>query len=125
MATIVAPRRLLSISDPPVVWAPLSFLVTIFRIARSGSPQRKSPSIREGLKVSPDNRLPTCQNCHAGATAGFATFQPHATTNNYERYPHTGLASKFILGLWGARLRSLLDAFIALAVSRRPGPQAA
>jgi cytochrome b subunit of formate dehydrogenase len=51
--------------------------------------------------VHPNNRLETCQQCHIGATAGFATFQPHATTNDLKRYPHTWLASKFMLALLG------------------------
>jgi cytochrome b subunit of formate dehydrogenase len=51
--------------------------------------------------VHPDNRLQTCQKCHQDATAGFVTFQPHATNNDFERYPHTFLASKFMIGLLG------------------------
>lgn len=51
--------------------------------------------------VHPDNRLQTCRKCHANATAGFVSFQPHATTNNFERYPHTWLASKFMIALLG------------------------
>ena len=51
--------------------------------------------------VHPNNRLETCQQCHIGATAGFATFQPHATTNDLKRYPYTWLASKFMLALLG------------------------
>lgn len=51
--------------------------------------------------VHPNNRLQTCQKCHVGATAGFATFEPHATTNDFQRYPYTWLASKFMLGLLG------------------------
>ena len=33
------------------------------------------------------NVLKTCRECHADATAGFATFQPHATTDDFARYP--------------------------------------
>jgi cytochrome b subunit of formate dehydrogenase len=54
--------------------------------------------------VHPNNRLETCRQCHVGATAGFATFQPHATTNDFQRYPHTWLASKFMLALLGGTL---------------------
>ena len=54
--------------------------------------------------VHPNNRLETCQQCHVGATTGFATFQPHATTNDFHRYPHTWLASKFMLALLGGTL---------------------
>ena len=49
-----------------------------------------------GSKVSPANRLMTCRQCHVDATAGFVTFEPHATTNDFARYPYTWLASKFM-----------------------------
>lgn len=49
--------------------------------------------------VHANNRLETCQKCHAGATAGFVTFQPHATTNDFQRFPHMWLASKFMFAL--------------------------
>jgi hypothetical protein len=49
--------------------------------------------------VHPGNRLQTCQKCHAGATAGFVTFEPHATTHDYERYPYMWIASKFMAAL--------------------------
>jgi len=51
--------------------------------------------------VHPNNRLATCQKCHKDATPGFVTFQPHATTTNFARYPYTWLAYKFMLGLLG------------------------
>jgi cytochrome b subunit of formate dehydrogenase len=50
-------------------------------------------------KVHPDNRLETCRGCHEGATAGFVTFEPHATTDDYQRYPYMWIASKFMAGL--------------------------
>jgi cytochrome b subunit of formate dehydrogenase len=49
--------------------------------------------------VHPGNRLQTCQKCHAGATAGFVTFEPHATTHDYDRYPYMWIASKFMAAL--------------------------
>lgn len=49
--------------------------------------------------VHPDNRLETCQKCHTGATAGFVTFQPHANTHDFQRYPYMWVASKFMIGL--------------------------
>ena len=51
--------------------------------------------------VYPANRLQTCQKCHLNATAGFVTFEPHATTHDFARYPYTWLASKFMLLLLG------------------------
>jgi cytochrome b subunit of formate dehydrogenase len=51
--------------------------------------------------VNPKNRLQTCQKCHLDATAGFATFQPHANDKDFSRYPYTWLASKFMLALLG------------------------
>jgi cytochrome b subunit of formate dehydrogenase len=47
--------------------------------------------------VHPDNRIQTCQKCHAGATAGLASFEPHGTPHNFARYPGIWLASKFLL----------------------------
>ena len=49
--------------------------------------------------VHPDNRLKTCQKCHTGATAGFVTFQPHANTHDFNRYPIMWIASKFMISL--------------------------
>jgi len=49
--------------------------------------------------VHSGNRLQTCRKCHEGATAGFVTFEPHATTHDYERYPYMWIASKFMLAL--------------------------
>jgi cytochrome b subunit of formate dehydrogenase len=46
--------------------------------------------------VAPANLLKTCQKCHQDATPGFATFQPHATTDDFAHYPYTWLASKFV-----------------------------
>ena len=46
--------------------------------------------------VSPAKLLGTCRTCHQDATAGFATFQAHATTDNFARYPYTWIASKFV-----------------------------
>jgi cytochrome b subunit of formate dehydrogenase len=47
--------------------------------------------------VHPANRLQTCQKCHAGATAGLTSFEPHGTPHNFARYPAIWLASKFLL----------------------------
>ena len=49
--------------------------------------------------VHPDNRLETCRKCHEGATAGFVTFEPHATTHDYDRYPYMWIVSKFMMAL--------------------------
>jgi len=51
--------------------------------------------------VHPNNRLQTCQKCHLDATPGFATFQPHAHANDFNRYPYVWLATKFMLLLLG------------------------
>ena len=48
-------------------------------------------------KVFPANRLQTCQQCHANATAGFITFEPHANAHDFANYPLVWLASKFML----------------------------
>jgi cytochrome b subunit of formate dehydrogenase len=49
--------------------------------------------------VHPNNRLQTCRKCHQQATAGFVTFQPHANTHDYGRYPSMWVASKFMIAL--------------------------
>ena len=51
--------------------------------------------------VHPDNRLKTCQKCHTGATAGFATFSPHGNSHDFGRYPYMWVASKFMIALLG------------------------
>ncbi|MFY9314829.1 MAG: cytochrome C [Burkholderiales bacterium] len=53
----------------------------------------------KGSTVHPENRLNTCQRCHKDATAGFVTFEPHATTHDFGRYPHVWVAAKFMFGL--------------------------
>ncbi len=50
-------------------------------------------------KVYNSNRLETCQSCHADATEGYVTFQPHGTTDNIKKYPQMWFASKFMIGL--------------------------
>ena len=50
-------------------------------------------------KVHPANRLATCRECHVAATAGFLTFQPHANTHDFQRYPAMWIASKFMIAL--------------------------
>jgi cytochrome b subunit of formate dehydrogenase/cytochrome c553 len=50
-------------------------------------------------KVSEANRLQTCQECHSDATEGYVTFQPHGTTDDFEKYPEMWLAQKGMIGL--------------------------
>jgi predicted CXXCH cytochrome family protein len=50
-------------------------------------------------RVHRDNRLATCQQCHKNATAGFVTFEPHATSNDFSRYPQVWIATKFMIAL--------------------------
>ena len=50
-------------------------------------------------RVHPYNRLATCQQCHKNATPGFVTFQPHATSHDFERYPQVWIATKFMVAL--------------------------
>jgi cytochrome b subunit of formate dehydrogenase len=49
--------------------------------------------------VHPSNRLNTCRKCHANATAGFVTFQPHANTHDFDRYPAMWITAKFMMAL--------------------------
>ncbi len=46
--------------------------------------------------VYPANRLKTCQKCHANASAGFITFEPHGNAHDFKRYPLLWLAAKFM-----------------------------
>ena len=50
-------------------------------------------------KMHADNRLESCQDCHANATQGYVSFQPHGTTHDFEKYPEMWIASKFMIGL--------------------------
>ncbi len=58
-------------------------------------------------KVNPANKLKTCKQCHSGkkdlpeATAGFATFGPHANVHDYKKYPQMWITSKLMLALLG------------------------
>lgn len=52
-----------------------------------------------GSRMHVDNRLETCRNCHADATAGYVTFEPHGTPHDLARYPQMWFASKFMIGL--------------------------
>ena len=45
------------------------------------------PASNPASKVSPQNRLKTCQQCHAGAGPNFASFDPHANKHDKERSP--------------------------------------
>jgi len=49
--------------------------------------------------VHPEHRLETCRKCHANATAGFVTFEPHASASDFHRFPQVWLSAKFMLGL--------------------------
>jgi len=46
-----------------------------------------------------NNRLTTCGKCHDNVTAGFATFQPHGNTGDFDRYPYMWIAAKFMIAL--------------------------
>ena len=53
----------------------------------------------ETSKVHKNNRLKTCQTCHANATEGFISFHPHGNPHDFDRYPYMWIASKFMIGL--------------------------
>ena len=46
--------------------------------------------------VSAEQRVATCQRCHAGATASFAKFDPHADPENRERNPMLFYTAQFM-----------------------------
>ena len=45
------------------------------------------PASDPASSVAPGNRLATCRKCHAGASANFAAFDPHANRHDRERSP--------------------------------------
>jgi predicted CXXCH cytochrome family protein len=57
------------------------------------------PASVPASSASSANLLSTCRACHRDATKGFATFQAHATTDDFAQYPYTWLASKVVLAL--------------------------
>jgi hypothetical protein len=54
------------------------------------------PASNPASKVSKQNRLATCQKCHAGASANFASFDPHASRHDKARDPVYYYAAKFM-----------------------------
>ncbi len=54
------------------------------------------PASNPKSKVSPQNRLATCQQCHPKATANFVSFDPHANKHSSERGITLFVASKFM-----------------------------
>jgi len=63
------------------------------------------PVSNAASNVSPQNRLKTCQKCHAGATANFANYDPHANRHDRARNPLYYYAAKFmdwlLIGVFG------------------------
>jgi cytochrome b subunit of formate dehydrogenase len=63
------------------------------------------PSKNAESKVHADNIMATCRTCHNGkkdlaeATAGFATFQAHARTDDFAKYPQMWLGFRGMVGL--------------------------
>ena len=45
------------------------------------------PASDPASMVSPQNRLATCQKCHAGASANFALYDPHANRHDRDAQP--------------------------------------
>ncbi len=54
------------------------------------------PSSDPASSASAANLLKTCEKCHKDATTGFATFEAHATTDDFAHYPYVWIASKFV-----------------------------
>ena len=63
------------------------------------------PSSNPAAKMHLDNRLESCQECHSGrrkiplATAGFVSFSPHGTSDNFDAYPEIWVANKIMIQL--------------------------
>jgi cytochrome c7-like protein/doubled CXXCH motif protein len=54
------------------------------------------PASNPASKVSQQNRVATCQQCHAGASASFASFDPHANRHDKARNPIYYYSFKFM-----------------------------
>jgi hypothetical protein len=54
------------------------------------------PAANPASKVSRENRLETCQACHAGASANFADIDPHANKHDRNRNPLYYYAAMFM-----------------------------
>lgn len=63
------------------------------------------PSNDPKAKMNVKNRLKACQKCHSGkrdvplATAGFVSFSPHGTTNDFKTYPQIWIANQIMVNL--------------------------
>jgi len=55
------------------------------------------PARNPSSLAAPANVLTTCRKCHEGATPGFASFQAHATTDDFAHYPLIWITAKFVL----------------------------
>jgi nitrate/TMAO reductase-like tetraheme cytochrome c subunit len=63
------------------------------------------PPSNAASKVSLQNRVATCRQCHAGASANFVSFDPHANRHEIGRNPTYWFAAKFmeylLIGVFG------------------------
>ena len=54
------------------------------------------PASNPASTISPQNRVKTCQQCHAGASTKFASFDPHANRHDKARNPLYFYAATFM-----------------------------
>lgn len=87
------------------------------------------PASNPASMVSPQNRLKTCQKCHAGATENFALYDPHANRHDAKRSPVYYYIGKFmewlLIGVFSFfGLHTLLWFYRSLRtrMARKPGP---
>jgi len=63
------------------------------------------PASNPASTISPQNRVKTCQKCHAQASANFASFDPHANRHDFKRNAVYWTAAKFmewlLIGVFG------------------------
>lgn len=63
------------------------------------------PSTDPKSRMHLDNRLEACQKCHSGkkdipkATAGFVSFSPHGTTDDFAAHPQIWIANQIMVNL--------------------------
>ncbi|MDT8453465.1 MAG: cytochrome b/b6 domain-containing protein [Gammaproteobacteria bacterium] len=50
-------------------------------------------------KVSAQNRLATCRECHEDADASIVQYHPHGNTSDFDKYPSMFIVGKFMVGI--------------------------
>jgi hypothetical protein len=89
------------------------------------------PASNPASMVSAQNRVKTCQKCHAGASANFAAWDPHANKHDRARNPLYYWAALFmewlligVFSFFGVHTLLWFGRSLAVVAARRKGPGA-